>query len=60
MGEYAEIYTLQTFGVDISESRIVGKPKWKWSCPVCGKNLASKLSQSQHIRDKHKSKGEPK
>jgi len=51
MGEYAELYTLEQFGVDISES--TRKTKWKWACHVCKKNLASKLAQRQHLHDKH-------
>lgn len=51
MGEYAEQYTMEHFGVDISESE--RKPKWKWACPTCGKNLSSEAAQKQHMRDKH-------
>ena len=52
MGEYAEQYTLETFGVDISVP--YNKAKWKWACPKCGKNIASKAAQKQHLKDKHK------
>ena len=52
MGEYAEQYTLETFGVDISVPD--KKAKWKWACPKCGKNIASKAAQKQHLKDKHK------
>jgi hypothetical protein len=51
MGEYAELYTLKTFGVDISEN---SKREWKWQCKKCGKKLASKLANQNHMKDKHK------
>jgi hypothetical protein len=50
MGEYAEAYTLERFGVDISTT----KPKWKWECNLCGKKLASKQANRNHMIDKHK------
>lgn len=53
MGEYAEQYTLQHFGVDIAELDQKKKAKWKWACPVCGKNMSSHKAQSQHVAMKH-------
>jgi hypothetical protein len=51
MGEYAEAYTLEKFGVDISKT---AKTKWKWGCKLCGKKLASELANKNHMKDKHK------
>lgn len=53
MGEYAEQYILDTFGVDISEQNPKQKQKWKWTCPKCGKNLSYSRAQSDHLREKH-------
>jgi len=52
MGEYAELYTLQTFGVDISESESC-KSEWKWQCKKCGRKLHSQQANKQHMQDKH-------
>ena len=52
MGEYAEIYTMEHFGVDISRPDKPVNPVWK--CEKCGKKLSSKMAQSQHVKDKHK------
>lgn len=52
MGEYAELYTLETFGVDISDPPKT-KTKWKWSCALCGKKMASETANKNHMKDKH-------
>lgn len=53
MGEYAEQYTMETYGVDISKSE-KKKVTCEWACPICGKKLFSKIAQVQHISMKHK------
>jgi hypothetical protein len=51
MGEYAEQYTLDKFGVDISNGS--KKKPWKWACPICRKNFASEAALKQHTSMKH-------
>jgi hypothetical protein len=56
MGEYARLYTLEHFGVDIGDDDdCTPKPKkdWKWSCKICGKPLGSERANKDHVRDKH-------
>ena len=59
MGEYARVYTLERFGVDIGDdNERPPRPKrdWKWSCKKCGKPLGSEKANQDHMRDKHATK----
>ena len=56
MGEYARIYTLERYGVDIGDDdERPPRPKrdWKWSCKKCDKPLGSEKANQDHMRDKH-------
>lgn len=60
MGEYARLYTLENFGVDIGgddrslvidlERELARK---KWRCKMCSKSLGSEKANKDHMRDKH-------
>ena len=60
MGEYARLYTLEHFGVDIGgddEDEAAYKKRkearLKWKCRLCGRKLASEQANKDHMRDKH-------
>lgn len=57
MGEYAEQYILDAYGIDISEDDrpIPPKPVKKYGCK-CGRMFISQAAKDQHYRDKHEDK----
>lgn len=53
MGEYARLYTLERFGVDIGDDPREKKPaKPRIGCH-CGRHFSSPQALADHKRDKH-------
>lgn len=53
MGEYARLYTLERFGVDIGDGPPIKRPKPARIGCHCGRHFSSPQALADHKRDKH-------